>query len=790
MSADFHFNISGQILIDGVVDAMDIYPENFVNVIRICDYVNKNMPMILVRVNLDKNLIDLIVKNAKTATFHLRIGKFSRYPDSEARMIGDMVYIEDDFDIITVDDINYHKELDYMDTGASTLPIRDRYKQTYLGLVSKACVDTNKVMENIVIQDSTMQNIVLSYLTHTHLLIEPFDHNEEISQLIIPPTDTLTSLIKYLNSIKVFYNTKYLFFIDEPYCTYLLSRSGAGVGMRGEDYDQVNILLRAVDDVQGLSIGMGVDAINEAYVVDVSVLDSRYTVDNDTAKIVNQLNIIVNPSNDNDQNKGEDVINIKNTINRIQSQFQESLDNYSKMMDNQAEKINSYAVAIDGEIKDNMQNLLEFQDKLIDAVVDHAFAIPTAVDVKIGPHSVAKFNIMGNAIKKEAKNFMKKKFNVSGVALKGANKICSSLKNIVSKSVPQTYKMDYSDNHTSCLTYVNLQETINTTIGNISILPSGISNAMSTFSSSVLGNLSKISSFASGISNITGKGDVLKTILKARQAWSYYGKFCGQYPGANDHLQKVIDNVVKMHQCVSEVSESVNTVHKTLDEFNSNMNVVTDIAKGISRFQSSLSSISGIDVSSKFVSNQVTNNFALTLDTVSKTANKISKNVQTALKDINFKALKKLSLGSLNLSDIVDIKMNLSAYDIDKIGRLGLSSFESELNIGTDISRKRGSKIIKVRNDNPNEIKNIKSELETMINQLSINKFGLDPSVFTPNKRYIVSNYAGHGEQNGLFVLNSKVEVYIREDDTFVCNTRLDLSKVPLDKIDNKVTML
>ena len=36
-----------------------------------------------------------------------------------------------------------------------------------------------------------------------------------------------------------------------------------------------------------------------------------------------------------------------------------------------------------------------------------------------------------------------------------------------------------------------------------------------------------------------------------------------------------------------------------------------------------------------------------------------------------------------------------------------------------------------------------------------------------------------HNEKNGLFLLNNKTELYIREDETFVCNTRLDLAKLP-----------
>lgn len=62
-------------------------------------------------------------------------------------------------------------------------------------------------------------------------------------------------------------------------------------------------------------------------------------------------------------------------------------------------------------------------------------------------------------------------------------------------------------------------------------------------------------------------------------------------------------------------------------------------------------------------------------------------------------------------------------------------------------------------------------------NKLSFNKFGMDPSVFTPNKRYVIKNYSAHENKDGVFILKKKIEVYTREDNTFVCNTYLEFVK-------------
>lgn len=75
-----------------------------------------------------------------------------------------------------------------------------------------------------------------------------------------------------------------------------------------------------------------------------------------------------------------------------------------------------------------------------------------------------------------------------------------------------------------------------------------------------------------------------------------------------------------------------------------------------------------------------------------------------------------------------------------------------------------------------------------MINQLSISKSGLDPSVFTPNKRFIIKNYDAHSNKDGLFVLNKKTEVYKREDENFTCTTILDFAKLVEQPNSDKVT--
>lgn len=774
---DFHFNIYGEILLEGLNDTLYIYPENIINLIRISDYQNKLMPMILIRLNLDREFLDLITRNVEAAIFHLRIGKFSK-PSDESRILTDAAYIDDNFSIVLDNDINYTKELDYASDMATGIPNQDKFKQVYFGLVSQASIDANKIMENCIIQDTTMQNLVLSYLANTHLLLEPFEYNELINQLIIPPTDTLSSLIDYLSSIKVFYSTKHVFFIDEPYCTYLISRNGNGVPMKGEEYNQVNIRLRGVKEVAGLTIGMATDTQNEAYSFDVSVLDSKYVVDHSTSKIINQIETIVNPSNDNNQEKNATMVQARNEVENLKNSFIEKLGGFSKVLGNFEHKFGQPCIGATGMIKDSMPDLLQFQDKVVDAAVDHLFSLPAFAKVKITKHVKIAFQLIKSALKKQVKNVANKFLSKATSFLTQAlDKIPGSLFNVTKNIIPQSYNMDYSDNHIGCLTYINLQENINTTLNKASLLPSGMSDAFSGFPSKVMKNIGKVSSFVSNIEGVLTKGGKLaEKAVKIIQKAKYFTKFAGQYANLAETLQKILENVKKMSQCVKEAKDVFGSLNSVLGTFNDNATTFQNVANGIAGMAPALSKISSLDIKSNFISPNIsTKSFT---DNVNSATKKITNLVSKATAFMNI-GQNILNAGTINFNDILNIKSNLKSVNIDKIGHLGLSSFESDLDILNDTTTKRGTKIIKIRNDNPNEIKNVKSELEAMVNQLTINKFGLDPSVFTPNKKYVVSNYNGHTEKNGLFLLNAKTELYIREDDTFVCNTKLDLAKLP-----------
>lgn len=76
------------------------------------------------------------------------------------------------------------------------------------------------------------------------------------------------------------------------------------------------------------------------------------------------------------------------------------------------------------------------------------------------------------------------------------------------------------------------------------------------------------------------------------------------------------------------------------------------------------------------------------------------------------------------------------------------------------------------------KVQNVKTEIDSSSVILQLTRTELDSSIITPNKEYIVQNYREFQEYNGRFILVSKKEVFIQQDDEFISNTLMVFKKV------------
>lgn len=239
--------------------------KNIHNLLIDYDYDNKNRPTLFMKVSIDKNILDDMIKNKDTNTITLVINKYNTLSEFHI----EEEYIKSQFIYFLSEELNYQKDLDYEGTEKDT---EDKFKVINLGMMKKELIDNNKVLINDVIRDTDMMNIVYKHLSHMNILIEPFVNQKPIKHFIIPPITSITSFIEYMNNYNNLYNTRYRLFFDHNR-TYLLSSSGNSVKAKDEDYFSVIININNTITDDSKNQGMYTDNFTNSYIIDMDTND-------------------------------------------------------------------------------------------------------------------------------------------------------------------------------------------------------------------------------------------------------------------------------------------------------------------------------------------------------------------------------------------------------------------------------------------------------------------------------------------------------------------------------------
>lgn len=774
----WHFRIYGKVLIQGSNKELYIHPENIATLIRVSDYRDEHMPRILMRVRLDKNLIDYIVSNAKTATIYLKIEKFDKQEqDMTADERNYIVDTEDEFSIFVGNDINCNKEIDYKESVALDEPERkDVYQEIYIGLISKKCIEANKVTANVVFRETAMMSMVGYYMQGTHLLIEPFKFNPTIDQLTIPPQETLYKTIRFLDNIKVFYDTSFLFFIDEPKCTYLISRSGNGIEKKDDTFLDVCFNINPKDGENYGVPGMKEDKENNRFFADIAVADTKYTIDHDTAKIYTKIQEIINPEIKNTTSTMADIQSAADDISSIVDQVKKTADGVVKDFNDTISEAKGVAKGLYDMKTQAQSSMKDFLDpsvlKQVPAFINKFNDLIKRLPGSLGGGSSSKgsgsspsISIISDEEKKSIKNTLNSQNSQLANSYKKVQEFTEGFCDLSTKSIESAYKLGSMNNNFGCFGPVNSQYGVKDTNKNIAQSNTDVDNVKTTNEN--------LKSNQQCIDDTYGKyNDIVDTISKVvEKVESALSKSGAQKIAGADKCKQILQDLKNVKQALGKagdlgkkIKDNLDTINKQVEEFQKMPEVLDKAKEGFNNLTSSISKISKIDLTAK-------------IKGVKIELGNIGQNAEKALDKIRNIGKGSLSFG---LGDLAKAKDNLSAIsDLTGVGKLGKSSFDTKLNIGqAKEGIKEGSKILKTTNDNSNKIKNIKSDIENQLNQVYINKYDLDPSVFTPNKKYTIKNYNGHQNKDGLFLLNRKTEVYIREDDSFLCNTMLDFGKV------------
>lgn len=236
---------------------------NIISIVVDHDYINNNMPLMYLIMSLSTKTIDKIVRNKETGVFIISIQKCVDNSDM-AELWED--YVSDTFVYFLAEDINKTDSRDYENANDGR---EDIYKEITVGLLSQNLVNNNKKTVNGVLVCNDMASAVAYTIgTNRPLVMEPFENNIALNRIIMPPRNSVAKSISYLNSIKTFYNTNYLYYMDYD-VSYLLSSRGKAVPRKGDKVNTVMVVLRNDYDTASKLQGMSLDSKNRYYKVEV-----------------------------------------------------------------------------------------------------------------------------------------------------------------------------------------------------------------------------------------------------------------------------------------------------------------------------------------------------------------------------------------------------------------------------------------------------------------------------------------------------------------------------------------
>lgn len=249
------------------IDGSDVYDLETVNIRTIAidyNYNDLNMPMIFMTLGIYKSLANKMIMKQDSAIFILNIKRAITNSDMP-NLYSD--YINDKFIYFITGDIDEGTLVELEEDAP------DDDTTVTVGLLCQDHVNKNKKPVNGIIKGNLSS--AMYYLTgHLPIVIEPPTNNIALENKIIPPLNSVAKSIEYLNSIHVLYNTPYRFFIDFDQA-YLISSSGNGVKVRGDNINTVLITILHEDEYDAKIQGMTTNKSQELYDVLVSHKDCQ-----------------------------------------------------------------------------------------------------------------------------------------------------------------------------------------------------------------------------------------------------------------------------------------------------------------------------------------------------------------------------------------------------------------------------------------------------------------------------------------------------------------------------------
>ena len=742
-------------------------PQNSIKTIIINkEFDRLTMPTINMTLEMDRELADEVIKNKKTATMFLKMNKIQTSNVSNAV---EETYFYDEFTYLIEEDLDKTKPFRYIDPDKKDQKSTeaDKYRPIRLGLISKTCSDLARKPNNLVTYNSSMQDIVIKLLNISKpLLIEPFEYTDPVPQCVIPPKETLTKVLEYLNNIKVFYSTGYRFFMDLD-AMYLVSKSGKYIPKQNEKTGVVNIEVKTLDKNDSLTRGISLADDNSAYNLIIEATNSNLDNSDLTDKEIDSITAVVDGSKAKQesflkQHKGFGGIlgtytNIMNTIdnvNKMASQVRKTIKNIHKATYDIKARIN--------ELKDVATEFETTTQSIITTAQATLKNMPKeALEQFSKEHKDAIQGIIKNA------KDTSKTYNKSIVPSP------DKMQNFTDKYVGQIYNIENTKNLVGGIKpslFADNVSALKTTTNNFEKDKKETSKAFDDSLVSLATDYSKYNSsldgLKQGIGNLpdqfeytvsVGSGDSASTETRTVNLSQLT-----KYSKTVDEAHK--DSTIKLGSLKEDkkhMQDSV-TVNKNVgDSIKSYVENAKDLPK---------------DFKKKLLEggNNVVNSYNNLRDNAIKNYNDTAAALNNDFNSLtdSFNAIKDSAALSVD-----------SLHDLSNIGSDGESMVNIALEATEILSDLSKRKIIRLPNDNINILKNIKHSLELRRVKVKLHKQELDNSIFAINKKYTITfegtdNFKYQGE----YLLESVIEAYTNSGTQFQSNTILNFAKLPGSK--------
>lgn len=249
-------------------------------------YDDNNMPVIAITCNIERDILDDMIKNVDTNLITLGI---YRYDATNQNDTVTKKYFNDRFIYIIPDDVSPTGSIDYGDGYTN----KDLYKEVTIWLLQQDAVNKNRNVINGIFKNATMNTLILNVTNYVgNTVLEPIAYDNKFDQVIVPPTNSVSQYIAFLNNnLSVFYDTQYRFFIDFD-MTYIMSSRGKPVQVRNQNIFTVEINITEITPESDSETGMMVDKNGNKYVLNISRANLNFTKNNATNKLVNQITTI------------------------------------------------------------------------------------------------------------------------------------------------------------------------------------------------------------------------------------------------------------------------------------------------------------------------------------------------------------------------------------------------------------------------------------------------------------------------------------------------------------------